>query len=239
MHRPSYLDYVAVKRVDGAGEVVGEYRFLGLYTHVAYPESITRIPVLRRKLASVLEAAGLTADSHDGKDLAEFLEDYPREELFQISVPELTPIALGVLDLRERRQTRLFLRRDVYGRYMSCLVYLPRDRYTTKIRLRAQGILSDALHGASLDYSATVGDSALARLHVVVRAERGQRLPQVDTAELEAKLAAAVRSWDEDLAAEALARLGEAQAGELLAHWADAIPDTYKADVPAARGSAT
>jgi glutamate dehydrogenase len=136
--------------------------------------------------------------------------------------------------LRERRQTRLFLRRDVYGRYMSCLVYLPRDRYTTAVRLRAQEILRDAFQGAAVEYSATVGDSALARLHVVVRAERGHRLPRVDTGQLEARLAAAVRSWDEDLAAEALARLGEEQAGELLAPWAQAIPETYKADVPAA-----
>ena len=234
VHRPNYLDYIAVKRVNDAGEVVGEHRFLGLFTHAAYHESITRIPVLRRKLASVLEAAGMTPDSHDGQDLTEILEGYPREELFQISVPELTPIALGVLALRERRQTRLFLRRDVYGRYMSCLVYLPRDRYTTAVRLRAQEILREAFGGATVEYSATVGDSALARLHVVVRAERGRRLPQVDTAELEAKLAAAVRSWDEDLAAEALARLGEERAGELLSRWARAIPETYKADVPAA-----
>ena len=234
VHRPTYLDYIAVKRVNDVGEVVGEHRFLGLFTHAAYHESITRIPVLRRKLASVLEAAGMTPDSHDGQDLTEILEGYPREELFQISVPELTPIALSVLALRERRQTRLFLRRDVYGRYMSCLVYLPRDRYTTAVRLRAQEILREAFGGAAVEYSATVGDSALARLHVVVRAERGHRLPQVDTAELEAKLAAAVRSWDEDLAAEALARLGEEQAGELLSRWAAAIPETYKADVPAA-----
>ena len=234
VHRPSYLDYIAVKRVNDVGEVVGEHRFLGLFTHAAYHESITRIPVLRRKLASVLEAAGMTPDSHDGQDLTEILEGYPREELFQISVPELTPIALGVLALRERRQTRLFLRRDVYGRYMSCLVYLPRDRYTTAVRLRAQEILREAFQGATVEYSATVGDSALARLHVVVRAERGRRLPQVDTAQLEARLAAAVRSWEEDLAAEALARLGADEAGEVLSRWADAIPGTYKADVPAA-----
>jgi glutamate dehydrogenase len=233
VHRPNYLDYIAVKRVNEAGEVVGEHRFLGLFTHAAYHESITRVPVLRRKLASVLEAAGMTPDSHDGQDLTEILEGYPREELFQISVPELTPIALGVLDLRERRQTRLFLRRDVYGRYMSCLVYLPRDRYTTAVRLRAQKILREAFHGAAVEYSATVGESALARLHVVVRAERGRRLPEVDQAVLEAKLAAAVRSWDEDLAAEATVRLGEDEARELLADWAEAVPETYKADVPA------
>ena len=213
--------------------MVGEYRFLGLYTHAAYHESITRIPVLRRKLDVMLEAAGLTADSHDGQDLTEILEGYPREELFQISAAGTHPDRAGRAALRERRQTRLFLRRDVYGRYMSCLVYLPRDRYTTAVRLRAQEILRQALGGVAVDYSATVGDSALARLHVVVRAERGQPLADVDAAELEARLAAAVRSWDEDLAAAAQDRLGEEGAQALLTICQSAIPETYKADVPA------
>ena len=133
--------------------------------------------------------------------------------------------------LSERKQTRLFLRRDRFGRYMSCLVYLPRDRYTTKVRLRAQEILREALNGASVDYSATIGDSALARLHVVVRAERGQMVPQVDAAALERRLAAAVRSWDEDLSAEAIRVLGEERARVLLDRFGTSIPETYKADV--------
>ena len=117
---------------------------------------------------------------------------------------------------------------------MSCLVYLPRDRYTTKVRLRAQGILREALHGVSVDYSATVGDSALARLYVVVRGEPGRPVPQVDAVALERKLAAAVRSWDEDLAAEAIRVLGEERASELLELGGARIPETYKADVSAA-----
>jgi len=233
VYRANYLDYVSVKKRNPAGTVIGEFRFLGLYTHSAHTAPIDGIPVLRRKLAEVLAAAGLSRDSHDGKDLVEILEDYPREELFEISAEELTPIALGVLRLSERKQTRLFLRRDRYGRYMSCLVYLPRDRYTTKVRLRAQGILAHALHGASLDYSATVGDSALARLHVVVRAERGQPVPQVDAIALERRLAAAVRSWEEDLTAEATRVLGEEWARKLLDMYSTTIPETYKADVTA------
>ena len=185
VYRANYLDYVSVKKRRPDGLVTGEFRFIGLYTHAAHTVPIEGIPVLRRKLAHVLAEAGLSPDSHDGKQLVEILEDYPREELFEISADELTPIALGVLRLSERKQTRLFLRRDRYGRYMSCLVYLPRDRYTTRVRLRAQDILIQALHGASLDYSATVGDSALARLHVVVWAERGQAVPRVDAAALE------------------------------------------------------
>ncbi len=233
VYRANYLDYVSVKRHDAAGKVTRELRFLGLYTHSAHTAPVASIPVLRGKLAYVLASAGLTRDSHDGKDLIEILEDYPREELFEISAEELTPIAFGVLRLSERKQTRLFLRRDRYGRYMSCLVYLPRDRYTTKVRLRAQGILKAALRGVTVDYSAQVGDSALARLHVVIRGEKGAPVPQVDAAALERRLAAAVRSWDEDLVAEATRVLGEEQGRGLLETFAAAIPETYKADVTA------
>src|SRR5499433_1058842 len=234
VHRPSYLDYIAIKRVDASGGVIGEYRFLGLYTHEAYHESIARIPVLRRKLAEVLQRSGAAPDSHDGKDLTEILEAYPREELFQISADELTPIALGVLHLRSHPRTRLFLRKDVYGRFMSCVVYLPRDRYTTAVRLRTQEILREALNGETVEYSATVGESPLARLLVVVRAKPGIALADVDTGDLEAKIVAAARSWDEDLVAEAARRLGDTAARALLAPFAGAIPQTYKTDVPAA-----
>ncbi len=234
VYRSKYLDYVSVKKPGRDGRVIGEWRFLGLYTHSAYTESIARIPVLRRKLTDVLTAAGYTPDSHDGNDLIEILENYPREELFQISTSQLTEIATAVLRLRERKQTRLFLRRDAYGRYMSCLVYLPRDRYTTAVRLRVQEILRTALHGASLDYSAMVGESALARLHVVVRGVRGRPLPDVDAAPLERRIAAAVRTWDEDLEEEALRTLGPQRAGLILDQFAAAIPGTYKTDVTAA-----
>jgi glutamate dehydrogenase len=238
VYRANYLDYISVKKLgpDGRGgqHVTGEFRFLGLYTHAAHTAPIAGIPVLRRKVGQVLATAGLSRDSHDGKDLVEILEDFPREELFEVSAEELTPIALGVLRLSERKQTRLFLRRDRYGRYMSCLVYLPRDRYTTKVRLRAQDILKTELHGVSVDYSAMVGDSALARLYVVVRGQPGRPVPQVDAAALERKLAAAVRSWDEDLYAEATRVLGEEQARTLLDRFGASIPETYKADVTAA-----
>src|SRR5260370_7313025 len=125
VHRASSLDYVAVKRVDKTGEVRGEYRFLGLYTHAAYHESITRVPVLRRKLASVLEAAGLTPDSHDGQGLTEILEGYPREELFHISAAEPTPIAVGVPHLRQPRPTPPFLPNDYHRRNLSSTLHPP------------------------------------------------------------------------------------------------------------------
>ncbi|MGC5013265.1 NAD-glutamate dehydrogenase [Streptosporangium sp. DT93] len=234
VHRPAYLDYVGVKLFDASGEVVGERRFLGLFTHVAYNESISRVPVLRRKLAEVLELAGLDADSHDGKDLIEILETFPRDELFQTSVEQLLPIALGVLRLRERKQVKLFLRPDDYGRYISCLVYLPRDRYTTKIRLRMQEILLGALGGTSFDYSAMIGESALARLHVVVRGERGRplALDGVNVEELETRLAEATRTWEDELAGAIAELCPERDAPVLARRYSVAFPEGYKADFP-------
>jgi glutamate dehydrogenase len=234
VHRPSYLDYIGLKRLSPVGQVVGEYRFVGLYTHAAYSESITRIPVLRRKLTEVYAATGIPANSHDGRDIAEFMEVYPRDELFQTPVDELAEVATAVLRLRERMQTRLFLRKDIYGRYVSCLVYLSRDRYNTKVRLAVQEILRRELHGAQLDYSAIVDETPIARLHIVVRAERGQELTDVDVDVLEQQIAAAVRSWDDDLAREAVAQLGDVAGRALLAEYGGSISETYKADVPAA-----
>ncbi len=231
VYRPSYLDYVAVRRFSQeTGEVIGEYRFLGLYTQAAYTESVTRIPVLRHKVDRVLEAAGVSADGYDGKALIEILEGYPREELFEISAERLAPIAMAVLGLAERKQVRLFVRPDAYGRYVSCLVYLPRDRYTTQVRLRAQEILRSAFGGISVDYSAMVGNSALARLHVVVHAAPGCPLAKVDQRALQSRIAAAVRSWDDDLAAEAQRQLGPDRATVVLRTCANSIPETYKAD---------
>ncbi|MFI6477026.1 NAD-glutamate dehydrogenase [Nonomuraea sp. NPDC050663] len=234
VHRSAYLDYVGVKLFSPEGEVIGERRFLGLFTHVAYNESISRIPVLRRKLAEVLDAAGLTPESHDGKDLIEILETFPRDELFQTSVEQLVPIAQGVLRLRERKQVRLFLRRDDYGRFISCLIYLPRDRYTTKVRLKMQELLLKALGGTTLDYSAMIGESALARLHVVVRGKRGEPLPQpkVDVEELESRLAAITRSWEDDLSDALTEMTSEVDAPQLARRYQNAFPEGYKADFP-------
>ena len=233
VHRPSYLDYVGIKKISPAGDVVGEYRFLGLYTHMAYTESITRIPILRRKLEEVYVASGVSAQSHDGRDLAEFLEVYPREELFQVPVQELADVAEEVLRLRERMQTRLFVRKDIYGKYVSCLVYLSRDRYNTKVRLAVQDILRRKFNGSQLDFSAVVGETPIARLHIVVRAEPGQKLADPNLPKLEQAVAAAVRSWDDDLIKEAVSQLGEGPGRTLLAEFTGSIPETYKADVPA------
>ncbi|EFL32530.1 NAD-glutamate dehydrogenase [Streptomyces viridochromogenes DSM 40736] len=233
VHRPSYLDYIGVKKFDADGNVVGERRFLGLFSSAAYTESVRRVPVIRRKVEEVLEKAGFSPNSHDGRDLLQILETYPRDELFQTPVDELRSIVTSVLYLQERRRLRLYLRQDEYGRYYSALVYLPRDRYTTAVRLRIIEILKEELGGISVDFTAWNTESILSRLHFVVRVPQGTELPELSDADkdrIEARLVEAARSW-EDAFAEALnAELGEEHAAELMRRYAHAFPEGYKAD---------
>ncbi|MDF3302845.1 NAD-glutamate dehydrogenase [Streptomyces tropicalis] len=233
VHRPSYLDYVGVKKFNEKGEVVGERRFLGLFSSAAYTESVRRVPVIRRKVDEVLERAGFSPNSHDGRDLLQILETYPRDELFQTPPDELQAIATSVLYLQERRRLRLYLRQDEYGRYYSALVYLPRDRYTTSVRLRIIDILKEELGGISVDFTAWNTESILSRLHFVVRVPQGTELPQLsdtDKERIEARLVEAARSWTDAFSEALTAELGEEQAAELLGQYNHAFPEGYKAD---------
>ena len=237
VHRSVYLDYIGVKVFDHVGEVVGERRFLGLFSSAAYTESLTRIPVIRKKAQQVIDQAGFDPLSHTGKALMDVLETYPRDELFQTPVEELVPIAEAVLHTRERRQLRLFVRRDVYGRFLSCLVYLPRDRYTTAVRERVAHILKTQLHGESLEYTARVSESMLARLHFVVRPKKGELIGDFDQADLERRLADAARSWRDDFTAAVTAEYGEEKGSRLGRMYADSFPEAYKEDYPPRTGS--
>ncbi|MCN9244740.1 NAD-glutamate dehydrogenase [Streptomyces sp. RY43-2] len=233
VHRPSYLDYVGVKKFDKDGNVVGERRFLGLFSSAAYTESVRRVPVVRRKVAEVLKGAGFSPNSHDGRDLLQILETYPRDELFQTPADELRTIATSVLYLQERRRLRLYLRQDEYGRYYSALVYLPRDRYTTAVRLRIIDILKEELGGISVDFTAWNTESILSRLHFVVRVPQGTELPQLsdgDRERIEARLVEAARSWADSFSEALTAELGEERAAELLRRYAGAFTEGYKAD---------
>jgi glutamate dehydrogenase len=238
VHRPAYLDYVGIKTFDDAGEVTGERRFLGLFTSASYTQSVQRIPVLRRKAAALLERTGFAPMSHSGKDLLEIVETYPRDELFQTSIEDLEATAMQVLHLQERRQLRLFLRRDDYGRFMSCLVYLPRDRYTTQVRLRMEEILREAFDAVNIDYTARVSESVLARLHFVARVASGARIPEVVPAEIEQRLLDATRSWDDDFADALVPQCGEEDAARMWRLYGNAIPEAYKEDFPARTGVA-
>lgn len=233
VHRPSYLDYVGVKKFDADGNVVGERRFLGLFSSAAYTESVRRVPVIRRKVTEVLDAAGFAPSSHDGRDLLQILETYPRDELFQTPVDKLREIVTSVLYLQERRRLRLYLRQDEYGRYYSALVYLPRDRFTTGVRLRLMDILKEELDGISVDFTAWNTESILSRIHFVVRVPQGTELPALtdaDVERIEGRLVDAARSWADGFGEALTAELGEERAAELLRKYGTSFPEGYKAD---------
>ncbi len=232
VHRPVYLDYIGIKRFDNEGEVIGERRFLGLFSSAAYLDSVRHLPVVRRKVEEVTRRSGFSPRSHSGKDLLSILETYPRDELFQTSTAELSEIVTGVLALQQRRQLRLFVRRDDYGRFWSCLVYLPRDRWNTRVRLRMQEILLAELDGTSVDYTTRVSESVLARLHFVVRTPPGD-VPDVDVEAIQHRLSEATRTWDEDLGRALTESVGEEYEPALFKRYAGAFPEAYKEDFPA------
>ncbi len=229
VHRPSYLDYIGVKRFDSSGEVVGERRFLGLYTFSAYSASVFEIPLVRRKVRSVLERAGFPAGSHNEKDLAEILETYPRDEMFQISPDELFETAMGILHLQERQRVRLFVRRDAYERFFSCLVYVPRDRYNTEIRQRMQEILQGAFGGVGAEFDVRLSESVLARLHFTIYTPP-DGVPEYDVGEIEARLVEATRSWKDGLYDALIERCGEERGVELFHRYGEAFPPGYRDD---------
>ncbi len=222
VHRPSYMDYIGVKRFDAQDQVIGEWRFLGLYTTSAYNADPYQTPVVRRKVAMVLERAGFPPASHSRKALIDILQTYPRDELLQIGEEELFHIAIGILHLGERQRLRLFVRHDTFGRYNSCLVYLPREHYNTENRLRVQEILLNELRGTGVDWDVRLTESVLARLHFVVYTDPSQP-PRYELAHLESLLAEATRSWGEDL------QQGLADEA-LFARYNQAFPAAYRAE---------
>ena len=234
VHRPAYLDCISVSAVDEDGRVTGERRFLGLFTSGAYTESVRRVPLVAEKVAEVLRRAGFAPGTHSARDLLSILEFFPRDELMQADVDDVERTALGVLHLQERRRTRLFLRSDPSG-FTSCLVFLPRDRYTTSVGVKVEQLLRDALDGGSAEHTLHVTESALARLHVVVRPRPGEQLRAGNEAELEAAVAEAVRSWEDDLVDAARRAMPEAEGAALVRRWVRGLPESYRADVPPAR----
>ena len=226
VHRPAYLDYLGIRSFDADGRVTGERRFLGLFSSSAYSESVTRVPVLGQKAAAILRHTGYSEQSHGGKAVMDVLETYPRDELFQARTADLAATVEKLAHLKERRQVRLFVRRDAYDRYLSCLVYLPRDRYTTTVRQRMEEILVSRLGAASVDYTARVSESVLARLHFVVRMPLGEAMGEVDVRGLERELTLATRSWTDEFA-DLIAGVDDP---ERLATLVGGLPEGYKED---------
>src|SRR3984893_470800 len=229
VHRSGYLDYVGVKHFDAKGRLMGERRFLGLWTSAAYSSNPREIPLLRHKVAQVVEHFALAPDSHDGKALQHILESFPRDELFQATVAELNRIVTGIFGLQERPRVRVLLRRDAFRRFYSCLVFVPREKYNTQVRQRIETVIREAFSAFSMESQVQIAESNLARIHIVARTSPSEDT-HIDAGALERRVAAAVRSWSDGFRAALLSRLDESYALQLFEKYAPAFPAAYTED---------
>jgi glutamate dehydrogenase len=232
VHRPGYLDYVGIKNFDAKGVLIGERRFLGLWTSAAYNSNPRDIPMLRQKVAQVAQHFSLAPDSHDGKALQHILETFPRDELFQASVAELNRIATGIFGLQDRPRVRVLLRRDPFRRFYSCLVFVPREKYNTQVRQRIERVIRESFSAVSMESQVEIAESNLARIHIVARTSPSDAI-RVDVDALERRVAAAVRSWLDAFRAALLQRFDEAYALQLFDKYSQAFPAAYTEDFQA------
>ena len=229
VHRSAFLDYVGVKIYDKKGNVVGERRFIGLLTSAAYNQSPKIIPLLRHKIKRIFERAHVKEIGHRGKALSNIIETYPREELFQSSVQDLARTTIGILNLQDRQRVKFFLRRDTFRRFFSCLVYVPREKYTTAIRKSIEALLMEAFDGLNVDSAVQISESALARVHIIVRTTEGAR-PRISIHDIEGRIAELVITWSDRLQKQLTEKYGHDEGRRLFKAYGQNFPAGYQAD---------
>ncbi|MDH4071997.1 MAG: NAD-glutamate dehydrogenase, partial [Gammaproteobacteria bacterium] len=229
VHRHSYLDYVGIKVFDGKGNAIGEKRFIGLFTSVAYSESPRSIPLLRLKVQRVLETTNIDPSGHRGKALMHILDSYPRDELFQSSVPDLVRTATGILNLQDRRRIKFFLRRDTFRRFFSCIIYVPREKYTTAVRQRVEEILLEEFQGQSVDSSVQIVDAPLARMYTIVRTAVDAN-PRVSIRRIEKRIEQTVVTWRDHLRDQLVERFGEDEGLSLYREYGESFTAAYEGE---------
>lgn len=227
IHRPVYMDFLGIHKFDDTGELIGEYRFIGLLTSQAYQLTVQQIPLLREKANKIMKMAHLPRDGHAHHKLMHVINTLPRDDLFQASVEELYPIVSGISQLQDKKSLRLFSRVDHYQRFVSCLVYIPRDKFNTELRIKVQNVLKEAYGGTSSGFTTEFNESDHARVHVHVRTVPGQ-VNDVDTAILESKLSMLMQSWSDHYQKMLLDDVGEQQANALMRRFLSYIPAAYQ-----------
>ncbi|GAL03558.1 NAD-specific glutamate dehydrogenase large form [Photobacterium aphoticum] len=227
IHRPAYTDYIGIKRFDDNGNVIGEHRFTGLYASTAYHQSTTNIPLLSDKVARILEESGYPSGSHSWKALNNLLETYPRDELIQANEKEMLEVGRGVVRMQDRDLLRLFVRRDPFGRFFSCMVYVTKERYNTELRRKTQAVLKEYFASEQdVEFTTFFSESPLARTHYIVRVENNNY--DIDVKAIEHNLVEAASSWEDRLYGSLKANFGESQGTSLAKNYARAFPRSYK-----------
>ncbi|MBA3660564.1 MAG: NAD-glutamate dehydrogenase [Gammaproteobacteria bacterium] len=226
VHRQAYTDYIGVKRFNEKGELIGERRFIGLYTSTAYNSSPRHIPFLRHKVDKILEDLSFPTDSHDGKEAVHILETLPRDDLFQASIEDLVDLTRGIIQLKERKRIRLLVRRDAFYRYFSCLVFVPREIFTTELAFAMQTILIESFNGLESTFTTYFSDSVLARIHFQVRVNPKSPI-EYNVGQIEKKLIQVARSWSEDLKDHLVEKFGEAIGLKTFNKYYKAFPTSF------------
>jgi glutamate dehydrogenase len=237
VHRRVYMDYVGVRRYGADGKPSGEVRFVGLFTAQAYDEPVRNVPLVRRKFDRVMARAGQAVGGHNEMRLANILEGYPRDELFQESEDELLGTALGILHLSDRPRVKLFVRRDPLDRFISVLLYAPRERYDARLRETAGQLLAGAFGGHVSAYYPNYSDAPLARVQYIIGVTPN-RHPNPDVAALERQIAQLARTWADEFENVVRRRAAPDEAAAILAVWDDAFPAGYRDRYGAAEGLA-
>ncbi|RLA48478.1 MAG: NAD-glutamate dehydrogenase [Gammaproteobacteria bacterium] len=235
VHRLTYPDYVVVRVYDKAGEVVGQHRFIGLYTSSVYTMNPRLIPILRRKVEQILDLSNMEWAAHESRELARVVEVFPRDELFQSSVMELYETVNKVNRIQERRQTRLFVRKDVHGKFVNCIVYIPRDRYTTEQREKIENILTVAFHAEESEFTTHFSESILVRCHFVLRVDPAVPL-KFEVTKIEDQIVQAILAWEDRLRLRLVEEFGEEQGEQYAADLGPGFPPGYRDDFDARIG---
>ena len=241
VHRAVYPYFVGVSILDDEGNIVGEHRFLGVFTVVALHENVLAIPLIERRVREVIARAGVDLHSYSGQAMLEVIQSFPRTELFSSDAETLFETVHAVHSIGLRRQVRLFVREDTFGRFVSCLVYLPRDRYTTRVRLAMQNLLWREFGPGTVDYTARVTENDLALLHVTIRRDPDSEPVHLDVSEanrerVQALLTEVSRSWDDRI--NDLVRESPGVDPELVQRYSRVLPDGYKEDFEPSRALA-
>ncbi|GAB2190825.1 NAD-glutamate dehydrogenase GdhB [Sessilibacter sp. MAH1] len=227
VHRGVYSDYVVVKKYDATGMVCGERRFIGLYTSTVYDDKVAAIPLIRTKFNDVLVKTETDPVSYEGKSLIRILETFPRDEMFQISSEDLLKVSTGVAQINERAQVRLFMRTDPYGKFVNCLVYVPRDIFSTQVRLKIQELIASEIEAEECEFNTYFSESILARAHLVFRIKPNTKV-EYDARQLELKIIDITRGWDENLFNALLESLGEERGTREYRVYENAFSDAYR-----------
>lgn len=225
IHRATNAERIRVQKISSDGKIIGEFRFIGLFTSSAYHGDLNSIPMLRGKVAKVIASSGYIKESHNYKELISVLENYPRDELFQISTEDLLKNSTGIVAICGRSQVKFFARNDKFNRFVSCLIFTPRDRSNTDLRDKIKDYLAAVYQGEIADSFVQVTDANLTRLHIIVRTNNG--IPQVDESVVEREITKMARVWSDDLRESVKDKFGDAQAISIFAKYKNSFSVSY------------